>query len=217
MSPRRSDEWMLWSERTIMQLHWKGDTSAARTRLADVPPTFEAELAETRVLIELWDRRFAQAITLAQPRLDPSRHRRLEWYAAYAALRLDRSEEAADLARRLIAVREEGLAANPDNGLRHESLAESYALLNAREPALAHARKAVELLANDALWGPRAVETLALVYTLLGDREQALALLPGLLEKAYEEPLNAQRLRREPWWDPLRGDPRFERLLARER
>ena len=211
------DQPALWSERTVLQLHWKGDTAAARTKLANAPPMLEAELVETRVLIELWDRRFAQAVTLAQPRLDPSLHRRLEWYVAYADLRRGRKKEADDLARWLIAVREEGLAASPNNGLRHESLAESYALLNAREPALAHARKAVELLANDALWGPRAVETLALVHTLLGDREQALALLPGLLEKAYEEPLNAQRLRREPWWDPLRGDPRFERLLARER
>jgi hypothetical protein len=70
-------------------------------------------------------------------------------------------------------------------------------------------------MANDAYWDPWTLETLAVVHTLLGDREQALALLPGLLEKSYGNPLNAPSLRREPWWDPLRGDPRFERLLAR--
>ena len=211
------DEWRLWGERAVLQLHWKGDTAAARAALADAPPTPEAELVETRVLIELWDRRFAAAVALARPRLDPSLHRRLVGYVAYANLRLGRSKDAADLARQLIVAGEEGLAANPNSGVLHESLAEAYALLGAREPALAHARKAVTLLANDALWGPQAVETLALVYTLLGDCEQALALLPGLLEKAYEKPLDVQRLRREPWWDPLHGDPRFERLLARGR
>jgi TolB-like protein/Flp pilus assembly protein TadD len=211
------DQWELWSERTVLQLHWKGDTAAARTGLADAPLTLAAELVETRILIELWDRRFAAAVALSQPRLDSRLHRKIEWYVAYADLRLGRSKEAADIARRLIAAREERLIANPNSAFLHEDLALTHALLGAREPALAHARKAVALLANDALWGPKAVETLALVHTLLGDREQALALLPGLLEKVYEEPLDTLRLRLEPWWDPLRGDPRFERLLARER
>ncbi len=206
------DEWTLWSERTVLRLAWKGDAAAAHAVLVDAPPTLEAELVETRVLIELWDRRFAAVV--AQPRFDSRLHRRLEWYVAYAYLRLGRSQESMDLARRLIAAREEGLAANPNSIFLHEDLALAYALVGARELALMHARKAIALSANDALWGPQAVETLALVHTLLGDREQALALLPGLLEKRYSEPLNATRLRHEPWWDSLRGDPRFERLLA---
>jgi TolB-like protein/Flp pilus assembly protein TadD len=208
------DEWTLWSERTVLQLHWKGDTAAAAATLAGAPPTPEAELVETRVLIELWDRRFAEAVALAQPHLDPRQVRRLEWYTAYASFRLGRSQEGADLAHRLIVAGEERLAASPDSASLHNDLALDYALVGAREPALAHARKAVALLVNDALWGPGAVETLVRVYTQLGDREQALALLPGLLEKDYEAPLDAPRLRGEPWWDSLRDDPRFERLLA---
>ena len=205
----------LWNERTKLQLDWKGDTAAARAMLADAPPNIEGQLVVNRVLIELWDRHFAQAVALARPHLDPRSARALEWYVAYADLRLGRSHEAADLARRRIAARQKEIAATPDNFSLHQYLAETYALLGAREPALAHSRKAIELLANDAFWGPSALESLALVYTLLGDREQALALLPGLLNKAYDTPLNALRLRREPWWDPLRGDPRFERLIAR--
>jgi tetratricopeptide (TPR) repeat protein len=208
------DESALWYRRAELQLHWKGDTAAARAVLADAPPTLEAELVESRVLIELWDRRFAQAVALAQPHLDPRRIRPLEWYVAYADLRLGRSQEAADLARRLITVREEELAASPHSFL-HAHLGTTYALVGAREPALTHARKAVALTSSDAFLGPRALELLAEVYTHFGDREQALALLPGLLEKAYMTPLSVHSLRREPWWDPLRGDPRFERLLAR--
>jgi len=209
------DVTQFWWERALLQLHWKGDTTAARAVLADAPPTLKAQLAPMRVLIELWDRRFAQAVELGQPRLDPREFRLLEWGVAYAYLRLGKSKESADLARRLIAAREAELAASPNSVFHHAFLADTYALVGAREPALTHARKAVALTANDAYWGPGQVENLAVVYTLLGDREQALALLSGLLDKAYAEPLDAPRLQREPWWDPLRGDPRFERLLAR--
>ncbi len=209
------DTSQLWWERALLQLHWKGDTAAARAMLADAPLPLEAPLAGMRVKIELWDRRFVQAVALGEPRFDPRRFRSLELDVAYAYLRLGRSREATDLARRLIAARKEELAVRPDSIFHHQYLGEAYALVDGREPALAHARKAIALAANDAYWEPQMLESLAKVYTLLGDREQALALLPGLLDKSYAEPLNANRLRREPWWDPLRGDPRFERLLVR--
>jgi eukaryotic-like serine/threonine-protein kinase len=208
----------LWSERSTLQLHWKGDTAAARAVLADAPPTLEVQLVETRVLIELWDRHFAQAVALARPYLNPQQPGSLEWPVAYAEFRLGKSREAAGFIRRVIAAGEKEFAANPDNSFSsflHQNLAVTYALEGAREPALTHARKAVALMANDAYWGPWMLDSLATVYLLLGDREQALAILPGLLDKAYMNPLDASRLRREPWWDPLRGDPRFERLLAR--
>ena len=200
-----------WFERIELQLEWKG-TAAARAVLADAPPALKAQLAGVGVLIDLWDHRFAQAIALGQPYVDPRRFRLTEYCVAYANLRLGRSQEATDLSRRLIAAREEELVANPDSFYHHQALAESYALVGERELALRHARKAIALTVNDALWGPSAVETLAFVHTLLGDREQAIILLTGVLEK---EPLDIPRFRREPWWDPLRGDPRFERLLAR--
>ncbi len=209
------DRFEIWRDRAVLQLQWTGDTAAARAVLADAPPTTEAGLVETRVLIELWDRHFATAASLGQPHLDPRQIRALEWYVAYAELRQGRLHEGADLARRLVTAREASLATSPDSFPLHQDLAETYALLGARVPAMAHARKAIALTADDAYLGPQMVESLAFVHTQLGDREQALALLSGLLEKAYHTPLDSARLQGEPWWDPLRGDPRFEQLLAR--
>jgi tetratricopeptide (TPR) repeat protein len=52
----------------------------------------------------------------------------------------------------------------------------------------------------------------ALVSVGLGENDQALS----WLEKAYEERVNRLAyLRREPVWDPLRQDPRFEDLVRR--
>ena len=52
----------------------------------------------------------------------------------------------------------------------------------------------------------------ALVHLGLGERDQAI----DWLEKAYEERYNRLAyLRREPVWDPLRRDPRFQDLVRR--
>ena len=52
----------------------------------------------------------------------------------------------------------------------------------------------------------------AVVHVGLGENDQAL----NWLEKAYEERFNRLAyLRREPVWDPLRSDPRFNDLLRR--
>lgn len=205
---------ILWSERALVRLEWKGDTVAARTILAAAPSTLETQLIGIRVLIELFDRQFAQAVILGQPHLNPEQPW-LEWYVDYAYLRMGRLQEVADLSRRDIAAWEARLSATPDNVFLHQNLSLTYALVGSRGPALMHARKAVALVKDDAYWGPAMLDSLALVYTFLGDSDQAFALLPGLLEKAYDEPLSASRLRHEPWWDPLRGDPRFEKLLER--
>ncbi len=57
---------------------------------------------------------------------------------------------------------------------------------------------------------PASPTALAGIYVSLGDKEQALA----LLERAYaEHDFRLRGLKTDPDWDPLRTDPRFQRLL----
>ena len=59
---------------------------------------------------------------------------------------------------------------------------------------------------------PVAAVYVAGAYASIGDRDQAFA----WLERAYaEHPSELISLKVEPGWDPLRGDPRFQRLLER--
>ena len=53
---------------------------------------------------------------------------------------------------------------------------------------------------------------LARIHVLLGDREKAIDLLTTVCSRPG--PLSAAWLRVDPFWDPLRSSPRFQRLAA---
>ena len=88
------------------------------------------------------------------------------------------------------------------------------AALGNKEDAIREGRRAVELLpvTKDAIIGPLLVQNLALIYAWTGEKDLAFeqlgaaAKLPGYL--SYGE------LRLHPYWDPLRSDPRFDKIVA---
>jgi TolB-like protein/class 3 adenylate cyclase/Tfp pilus assembly protein PilF len=93
-------------------------------------------------------------------------------------------------------------------------LAWAYAGLGEREKALEQARHAIADYDGDALAKPFAETSLAIVEAQLGDIDSAIAALPHLLEVPNGE--TRGDLRVNPLWDPLRQDPRFQKLVAEE-
>jgi tetratricopeptide (TPR) repeat protein len=93
--------------------------------------------------------------------------------------------------------------------------------LGRKEEAIREARRAVELLpiAKDAVNAPNLIANLALVYAWTGERDLALeqlekvATLPGAMGTVptYGD------LRFNPCWDELRGDKRFDKIVAAAR
>jgi serine/threonine protein kinase/Flp pilus assembly protein TadD len=87
------------------------------------------------------------------------------------------------------------------------------AALGHKEDAIREGRRAVELLpvTKDSFLGAQLVRYLAIIYAWTGEKDLAfqqlavVASIPGNL--SYGE------LRLHPYWDPLRGDPRFEKLV----
>ena len=88
------------------------------------------------------------------------------------------------------------------------------ARLGHKEDAIREGRRAVELLPvkKDSIVGPLLVEDLALIYTWTGEKDLAFeqlaiaARIPGHLSYG--------QLRLHPDWDPLRSDPRFDKIVA---
>ena len=89
-------------------------------------------------------------------------------------------------------------------------LALAYAGLGEKEKALNQAQQALKDCANDQASKPLAEYTLAQIQARFGDKEAAVAALPHLLQ-VPAGPTKAN-VCLDPLWDPLRKDPRFEKL-----
>jgi serine/threonine protein kinase/Tfp pilus assembly protein PilF len=88
------------------------------------------------------------------------------------------------------------------------------AVLGHKEDAIREGRRAIDLLpvTKDSIIGAMLLKNLALIYAWTGEKDLACeqltvaATLPGFL--SYGE------LCLHPYWDPLRGDPRFDKIVA---
>ena len=84
--------------------------------------------------------------------------------------------------------------------------------LGRREEALREGQRAVEFLPSekDALDGPAMIKYLAMNAAWVGDKDLACEQLAIAVRSASG--LSYGQLKLLPFWDPLRGDPRFERI-----
>ncbi len=105
------------------------------------------------------------------------------------------------------------LREQPDNAEALSALGKIDAALRRKEDAVREGRRAVELLpvTKDAVTGAELLRDLAIIYAWVGEKDLAIKQLEEVLRIPSE--LSYGQLRLHPYWDPLRGDPRFEKLL----
>ena len=111
--------------------------------------------------------------------------------------------------------------AQPDNALVAAPLSQAYAATGQKDLALKTAERAIMLLprAKDPVAGPALEENLALIQTIFDEKSRAISALTQLLQTPYSIPfftppiiVTQALLRLDPFWDPLRSDPRFQKL-----
>jgi serine/threonine protein kinase/tetratricopeptide (TPR) repeat protein len=112
------------------------------------------------------------------------------------------------------AEQEKLVRANPDDAGALCILGLIDAGLGRKEEALSEGRRAVALLPveKDARGGPAMIVCFARIATWVGEKDVAFE----QLARAARLPssVNYGDLKLMPWYDPLRGDPRFEKIVA---
>jgi serine/threonine protein kinase/Tfp pilus assembly protein PilF len=106
------------------------------------------------------------------------------------------------------------LAKQPDLAVAISLLGVIDAGLGRKEQALQEGRRACELLpiSKDAITGVALAVNLAQIYAWTGEKDLAIEQIAEV-ERVPNE-LSYGLLKLHPYWDSLRGDPRFEKIVA---
>jgi serine/threonine-protein kinase len=207
---------------------WKGDTHLMKSLLDEVPAGVDPDGGVTSVRWEvaMLDRDYAAA----RRAIDASTAKELS-YTGEGSTPRSFFEGSIALAQGDIAgaqkyfedarpVFENAAKEAPLSAIRHANLGWLYAFMGRKEDAIREGRRAVELKpeSKDAVDGVIVNCYLALIYARVGEKDLAFPLLerllktPGAVDSVdYSITINDLKYRWE--WDPIRGDPRFQKLI----
>ena len=89
------------------------------------------------------------------------------------------------------------------------------AALGNKEDAIREGQRAVELMpvSKNAIDGAILIQYLAVIYAWTGEKDRAIERLTEAVKRPGSH-VTYGNLRLNPFWDPLRGDPRFEAIMA---
>ena len=173
-----------------------------------------------RVWLALIDGDFAEAerVLAASPRedfqdIDYSFYYPKAWFEAMIARAKGDSARAAEAFSNARAILEQRLAIKPEDARTIAVLAQVDAGLGRKELAIQEAQHAADLmpLSKDVYDGALVLEGLAQVYTWSNEADQAIELLQKLA--SMPSYVNYARTKFYPMWNPLHGDPRFEKIV----
>ncbi|WP_114238272.1 winged helix-turn-helix domain-containing protein [Dyella sp. C9] len=207
------------------RLMWKGDTEPLRSALAALAPGSDTYAGNVMAMyFQHWlARDYAAVVKVAEA--DTAENwddtdnvvlpRRL--YLAWALQATGDTAKASAAYAEVEASTRAALIERPDDADLHLALGFAYAGLGRKPEAVAEGERAVALMpvTEDALTGVDMLAYQAQLYVRVGQPDQAIALIERVLAMPSGVILSSEILRLDPFWDPLRDDPRFKTLLSK--
>jgi TolB-like protein/phage shock protein PspC (stress-responsive transcriptional regulator) len=181
---------------------------------------FAGSQTPVRALMAMLDGNYAEAerVLAASPRqdfqdIDLSFYFPKSWYQAMISRAKGDSARATAAFRECRDILAQRLIVKPEDARTIAVLAQVHAGLGEKDLAIREAQHAIDLMpiSKDIYDGALVLEGLAQVYTWSGDRGRAIELVQKLL--TMPSYINYARLKLHPLWSPLRGDPRFEKIV----
>jgi len=217
-----------------LAMHLRGDLTVAEKELADferadaqgklpkdLSPETRIQFRLGKANILMLQRKFPEALAIVQqvPQEKLAGWPDLAFEArSCEGILLARTGREAEAHAVFLKVKESAEAAvreAPNDPYRHAKLGRVLAYLGEKDPAIAEAKRAAELLPEsvDAFSGPDMTQALAEVYAVTGENAKAIELIDGLLSRPA--PVTVAFLKLDPSVDLLRDDPAFQTMLAK--
>jgi len=209
--------------RARVELEWKANTRPLRQLVDSVQttsPTAIADIADSWLLCALAERDAAAAkdALIASGENTPLNNDVFRFNRPFVEGLIARMTKDDDKARHAFAdarsEQEKLVQAQPNYGPPLVVLGLIDAALGRKEEAMREGRRAVELLPveRDSIKGALIIEYSAIIAAWVGDKDLACERLAAALR--YPSPLSYGDLKLLPFWDPLRGEPYFEKIVA---
>jgi serine/threonine-protein kinase len=216
-------------QRAYMEFFWKGSTAPVKAVLQSISPNLDPDGVVTfsRWDVALMDRdpdAAERALTSARlenfvaPTGVPLPKSYLAGCVALVRNDTARARQDFEAARPIL---EQVVMKSPQDGIRHAQLGFLYALMGRKDDASREGKRGEELtpVSKDIVNGNTVQGFLALIYARIGDTDHAIQLIERLLTTPFavdysDDSITLSDLRQRWEWDPLRKDPRFQKILA---
>ncbi|MEJ2703543.1 MAG: protein kinase, partial [Sedimentisphaerales bacterium] len=197
----------------------QGDTKKARQvqkEFSQYPKVAkDHEVMNTLVYIDVYERNYQAAldrlssILVKWPDDYPSILRQAQIYQYW-----DKEDPAGKYYAEVRAILERKVQEDPNDAKCQCELGITYAGLGLKDKAILAGQKARKEvpISKDAETGSWVVQNLARIYTMVGEYDKAIDQIEALLSRPG--PLSIPLLKLDPAWDPLRGHPRFQKLVG---
>ena len=208
--------------RAFVEFDWKADTRMLHQLIDEIrakDPNSVRSVAYDWLVCALAERDSAAAANALAARHEDGMGNEIVKYTSRfmegLVGRLEKDDAKARAAFTIARAEQEKLVrANPDDAGALIVLGLIDAALERKEEALREGRRAVELLPveKDSINGAVMIACLATIAAWIGDNDLACQEIVASIR--YSSYLSYGQLKLMPWWDPLRGDPCFEQIVA---